>query len=66
MPVRIHTLMQHSHDLPAGLKQMMNNLAATANTTTNPLGLDGFEFIEFACPKPGVLLRAHGLLGGLL
>lgn len=29
----------------------------------NPMGLDGFEFVEFASPKPGVLEPAFELLG---
>ena len=29
----------------------------------NPMGLDGFEFVEFASPDPGVLEAAFNLLG---
>jgi len=29
----------------------------------NPMGLDGFEFVEFASPEPGVLETAFKLLG---
>ncbi|MCH7538409.1 MAG: 4-hydroxyphenylpyruvate dioxygenase [Proteobacteria bacterium] len=29
----------------------------------NPMGLDGFEFVEFASPEPGVLEEAFTLLG---
>ncbi|MGB5163824.1 MAG: 4-hydroxyphenylpyruvate dioxygenase [Woeseiaceae bacterium] len=29
----------------------------------NPMGLDGFEFVEFAAPDPGVLEHAFQLLG---
>ena len=29
----------------------------------NPMGLDGFEFVEFASPEPGVLEAAFKLLG---
>ena len=29
----------------------------------NPMGLDGFEFVEFASPEPGVLEAAFDLLG---
>lgn len=29
----------------------------------NPMGLDGFEFVEFAAPEPGVLETAFELLG---
>ncbi|MEL7447601.1 MAG: 4-hydroxyphenylpyruvate dioxygenase [Pseudomonadota bacterium] len=29
----------------------------------NPMGLDGFEFVEFASPEPGVLEAAFELLG---
>ena len=33
------------------------------NDATNPMGLDGFEFVEFAAPDPSVLTRAFDLLG---
>ena len=29
----------------------------------NPMGLNGFEFVEFASPKPGVLEPVFELLG---
>ena len=29
----------------------------------NPMGLDGFEFVEFASPTPGVLESAFELMG---
>jgi 4-hydroxyphenylpyruvate dioxygenase len=29
----------------------------------NPMGLDGFEFVEFASPEPGVLEPVFGMLG---
>jgi 4-hydroxyphenylpyruvate dioxygenase len=29
----------------------------------NPMGLDGFEFVEFASPEPGVLEQVFHLLG---
>ena len=29
----------------------------------NPMGLDGFEFVEFASPEPGVLEPVFHLLG---
>ncbi|MBT8132709.1 MAG: 4-hydroxyphenylpyruvate dioxygenase, partial [Gammaproteobacteria bacterium] len=29
----------------------------------NPMGLDGFEFVEFASPKPGVLEKVFDQLG---
>ncbi len=29
----------------------------------NPLGLDGFEFVEFASPEPGLLEPVFGMLG---
>jgi len=29
----------------------------------NPMGLDGFEFVEFASPKPGVLEPMFEMLG---
>lgn len=32
-------------------------------TLANPLGLDGFEFIEFASPKPGVLEPVFEMMG---
>jgi len=35
----------------------------TANAFANPLGLDGFEFVEFASPEPGVLEPVFELLG---
>ncbi len=34
-----------------------------ADLLENPMGLDGFEFVEFASPKPGVLEEAFKLLG---
>ena len=34
-----------------------------ADLFDNPMGLDGFEFVEFACPEPGVLENAFTLLG---
>ncbi|MFZ9905998.1 MAG: hypothetical protein ACO3GE_11420, partial [Steroidobacteraceae bacterium] len=27
----------------------------TLSTRDNPMGLDGFEFVEFASPQPGLL-----------
>ena len=33
----------------------------------NPMGTDGFEFVEYAAPDPkalGKLFEAHGLQGG--
>jgi 4-hydroxyphenylpyruvate dioxygenase len=33
------------------------------NTATNPMGLMGFEFVEFASPKPGVLEPLFETLG---
>lgn len=33
------------------------------NDTTNPMGLDGFEFVEFAAPDASVLERTFALLG---
>ena len=32
-------------------------------STINPLGLDGFEFIEFASPRPGVLEPVFEMMG---
>ena len=29
----------------------------------NPMGLDGFEFVEFASPEPGVLESVFEALG---
>ena len=29
----------------------------------NPMGLDGFEFVEFASPEPGVLEPVFELMG---
>ncbi|MDH3363720.1 MAG: 4-hydroxyphenylpyruvate dioxygenase, partial [Gammaproteobacteria bacterium] len=29
----------------------------------NPMGLDGFEFVEFASPEPGVIEPAFELMG---
>jgi len=34
-----------------------------ADLFDNPMGLDGFEFVEFASPEPGLLERAFGVLG---
>ena len=34
-----------------------------ADLFDNPMGLDGFEFVEFACPEPGLLESAFTLLG---
>lgn len=34
-----------------------------ADLFDNPMGLDGFEFVEFASPEPGVLESAFTLLG---
>lgn len=34
-----------------------------ADVFANPMGLDGFEFVEFASPEPGVLEAAFKLLG---
>ena len=34
-----------------------------SDTLENPMGLDGFEFVEFAAPEPGVLEEAFELLG---
>jgi 4-hydroxyphenylpyruvate dioxygenase len=34
-----------------------------ADLFENPMGLNGFEFVEFACPEPGVLESAFTLLG---
>ena len=34
-----------------------------ADLFENPMGLDGFEFIEFAAPDPAVLESAFRLLG---
>ena len=34
-----------------------------ADSTANPLGLSGFEFIEFAAPEPGVLEPVLAMLG---
>ena len=34
-----------------------------ADLFENPMGLDGFEFIEFASPKPGVLEQVFDMLG---
>ncbi len=34
-----------------------------ADLFENPMGLDGFEFVEFASPEPGVLEAAFTLLG---
>ena len=34
-----------------------------ADLFENPMGLDGFEFVEFASPVPGVLEKAFSLLG---
>ena len=34
-----------------------------ADLFDNPMGLDGFEFVEFAAPEPGVLEAAFELLG---
>ena len=36
---------------------------AAVNAADNPMGLDGFEFVEFAAPDPSVLERAFALLG---
>ena len=34
-----------------------------ADLFENPMGLDGFEFVEFAAPDPSVLEHAFTLLG---
>ncbi|MFT5452857.1 MAG: 4-hydroxyphenylpyruvate dioxygenase, partial [Enterobacterales bacterium] len=34
-----------------------------ADLFDNPMGLDGFEFVEFASPTPGVLEPVFDLLG---
>ena len=34
-----------------------------ADLFENPMGLDGFEFVEFASPVPDVLENAFSLLG---
>jgi 4-hydroxyphenylpyruvate dioxygenase len=34
-----------------------------ADLFENPMGLDGFEFVEFASPDPSILENAFGLLG---
>ena len=34
-----------------------------ADLFENPMGLDGFEFVEFAAPEPGVLESAFTLMG---
>ncbi len=34
-----------------------------ADLFDNPMGLDGFEFVEFAAPDPDVLIKAFTLLG---
>ena len=34
-----------------------------ADLFDNPMGLDGFEFVEFASPKPGVLEPVFDALG---
>ena len=34
-----------------------------ADLFENPMGLDGFEFVEFAAPDPAVLETAFALLG---
>ena len=34
-----------------------------ADSFENPMGLDGFEFVEFASPMPGVLEPVFALLG---
>ena len=34
-----------------------------ADLFENPMGLDGFEFVEFASPEPGILEPVFELLG---
>ena len=34
-----------------------------ADLFENPMGLDGFEFVEFAAPDPKILEKAFALLG---
>ncbi len=34
-----------------------------ADLFENPMGLDGFEFVEFAAPDPSILENAFALLG---
>jgi len=34
-----------------------------ADLFENPMGLDGFEFVEFASPTPGVLEPVFDMLG---
>jgi 4-hydroxyphenylpyruvate dioxygenase len=38
-------------------------LPADTNATDNPLGLDGFEFIEFCAPEKGILETAFAAMG---
>lgn len=41
----------------------MTNLTSPTDLFDNPMGLDGFEFIEFASPKPGVLEPIFEMMG---
>ena len=34
-----------------------------ADLFENPMGLDGFEFVEFSSPEPGILQPVFDLLG---
>jgi 4-hydroxyphenylpyruvate dioxygenase len=38
-------------------------VATPDSTANNPMGLDGFEFVEFASPEPGVLEPVFEMLG---
>ena len=41
----------------------MNAEAKTTDLFDNPLGLDGFEFIEFSAPQPGLLEPVFAAMG---
>jgi len=49
--------------LPVNEEVHMPHPSQETRSTINPLGLDGFEFIEFASPRPGVLEPVFEMMG---
>jgi len=41
----------------------VNDHAGRVDLFDNPLGLDGFEFVEFTAPQPGVLEPVFAAMG---
>ena len=56
------------HERPAEPENVQPNLGMQPTTFDNPMGIDGFEFVEFAAPDAGRTLHAyfkpHGLHRG--